>query len=1109
MFAREARRSKAEPLAHRRTEPAQASRAPSLPATSRNVCPCGGGCPRCERTAIEKSAVPSLDTSAIASAPPGLRKVLDSPGQALDPQVRARMEHLFSSVGQRIEARTSESWAAPIRVGAPDSAEEKNAEAMASLLDAPEAPPKSGMSTAADFSGIRVHTDTAASAAARRLGASAFTVGPRIVFASGQFEPNTHRGDRLLAHELAHSLQQRSGPPRIARSVDDWLHGTVNVAGLTYTQALGELDELTQWQQRQTASSADTARIEEAVTILRRRVNELEAAAASPTRRERRASRRAPTSEASLPARSPRILTEMTSVAYTDPAEMREEYDLIMQWLVRRDVTASQRRILTAERDSLAPQLNVDRARVVGERHALRLQAALSPAAEDDAHALETLARTITTISNEAAYPEVFFIYHQGERIAISRDQATRLRTDLRTQLGRAASHVNSSAEGYWGRYNAQRAINRDSPIIAGISGWLANVQDPGEELRSRYWWVQNRVTVMQAHIAAGRLVEAAAMMPELDRVGQEIRSLARAFYEGYIEGAEIALERLKFTRDAAFALAGSIAAVVAAPLVAGYVAGAGFTGASATVLTVAGTGTVVGGGMGIVRGGSEAGGVLIASGSLSEAAAGFSREFGRGFREGFVAGAAGGAGRLLGLAAGASGSIGEQVLIRVGGDFVVNATSTMLDVLWQTCSADHCDIDRAVNLGIANGLASIPGSIVGLSSGNLARYFLGPLTAGATSYVTAIHSGATPAEAMRGAGTAVASNLAMSSAQHGAEADRSFEARGRAAGKATRDSAAYATRRVAAFGAATMIGVADAVPPVHSGFGGSPIALADTATPRPALSTPMHEAPATVAVTTPSAPTVSPAPVHESPAGTAVATPSTPAISPVPVHEALVSPAVATPLAETATPASTPVQTASVAPSGEEVFAQLGQELGTQPALPLTGTRAQRIAGSHQRAEAASWVTPQGEPQGPIHAVVGAHEDAPERRQVTGQTGQTAQSAHIGATSLLRTLAGYSRRLALTILMPPTQHRAFDQNWMRWIANRRRALRAFGSATFTAPLSDVFEAQRQAIMQTPNLTVQQRNTMESLLYTEFRTLASGLPNGMATEVPLPAVLGS
>src|SRR5881394_3585633 len=104
-------------------------------------------------------------------------------------------------------------------------------------------------------------------------------------------------------------------------------------------------------------------------------------------------------------------------------------------------------------------------------------------------------------------------------------------------------------------------------------------------------------------------------MVPELERVGQEIRSLARAFYEGYIEGAETAVRRLEFTRDASFAIAGSIAAVVAAPVVAGFIGagGLGATGVVATGLNIAGTGLVVGTGTAVVRGGSAATGTAAA----------------------------------------------------------------------------------------------------------------------------------------------------------------------------------------------------------------------------------------------------------------------------------------------------------------------------------------------------------------------------------------------------------------------------------------------------------------------------------------------------------------
>ena len=61
----------------------------------------------------------------------------------------------------------------------------------------------------ADFSQVRVHAGTAAAVAAQAVNARAFTIGSDIVFEHGQYSPETAPGRRLLAHELAHVIQQR------------------------------------------------------------------------------------------------------------------------------------------------------------------------------------------------------------------------------------------------------------------------------------------------------------------------------------------------------------------------------------------------------------------------------------------------------------------------------------------------------------------------------------------------------------------------------------------------------------------------------------------------------------------------------------------------------------------------------------------------------------------------------------------------------------------------------------------------------------------------------------------------------------------------------------
>lgn len=62
-----------------------------------------------------------------------------------------------------------------------------------------------------DFSGVRIHTGDSASETARSLRATAFTAGNHIVFGSGQYEPGSAEGTRLLAHELTHVVQQGNG----------------------------------------------------------------------------------------------------------------------------------------------------------------------------------------------------------------------------------------------------------------------------------------------------------------------------------------------------------------------------------------------------------------------------------------------------------------------------------------------------------------------------------------------------------------------------------------------------------------------------------------------------------------------------------------------------------------------------------------------------------------------------------------------------------------------------------------------------------------------------------------------------------------------------------
>jgi hypothetical protein len=66
----------------------------------------------------------------------------------------------------------------------------------------------------ADLSSVRVHTGATADELGSRINARAFTVGRDVFFRQGEYQPATRSGQRLLAHELTHVVQQGAGAVR-------------------------------------------------------------------------------------------------------------------------------------------------------------------------------------------------------------------------------------------------------------------------------------------------------------------------------------------------------------------------------------------------------------------------------------------------------------------------------------------------------------------------------------------------------------------------------------------------------------------------------------------------------------------------------------------------------------------------------------------------------------------------------------------------------------------------------------------------------------------------------------------------------------------------------
>jgi len=134
-------------------------------------CACGGTCSDCQKEDADREhrgmqlKRVSSNVPGPTEAPPIVHEVLRSSGQPLDVATRAFMETRFGH----------------------------------------------------DFSGVRVHSDSAAAESARAVGARAFASGRHVVFGSSLYTPHTTPGRALLAHELAHTLQQ-SGTPLVQRT---------------------------------------------------------------------------------------------------------------------------------------------------------------------------------------------------------------------------------------------------------------------------------------------------------------------------------------------------------------------------------------------------------------------------------------------------------------------------------------------------------------------------------------------------------------------------------------------------------------------------------------------------------------------------------------------------------------------------------------------------------------------------------------------------------------------------------------------------------------------------------------------------------------------------
>ena len=163
----------------------------------------------CNGQLLQRNATDHTEPKGV---PPTVREMLHLPGQPLDPESRAFMEPRLGQDFSRVPVRTDAK--APAQDSFLSPTVRKVIAAGGSSLEPAfrrEAEQRFGQ----DLTGVRVHTDPDAARSAEALNAEAYTCGNHIAFAQGRYRPGSDDGQQVLAHELAHVVQQRRGGARL------------------------------------------------------------------------------------------------------------------------------------------------------------------------------------------------------------------------------------------------------------------------------------------------------------------------------------------------------------------------------------------------------------------------------------------------------------------------------------------------------------------------------------------------------------------------------------------------------------------------------------------------------------------------------------------------------------------------------------------------------------------------------------------------------------------------------------------------------------------------------------------------------------------------------
>lgn len=716
-----------------------------------------------------------------------------------------------------------------------------------------------------DFAHVRVHDDATAAVAAHRLNAAAYTVGHHVVFGAADSRRDSAVVRALLAHELAHVVQQARGGQRpaggpeaaheaeasaVAGSV---LRGTrpapiraatgVGIActallplklaraddppDLTWFDELpggdapawppehlvDTIDELEHWKHKQIQTTPTMLRVNRALAWLASELARKRKAKPAPLKR----------GAAAVRPEQPETLRAHKTIVYTSATALREEIGRIRAYLPY--ASADERRILAIELPGLLAQFQNSRAAAEGDRRTNEVAQALSQSASGARAELWDMVQGVDTIRPVPGEPGVQALYGAHSVIRLSDHEAAALRANVRHALDQAAARVRSVNQDTFTDGSDWIAHNEAHRRVGSVVAWYG--QDPiATEEAALDHVVQSNILLNLYYADRGKdlpLTKTALLVvdaAELARMGVEQSASAQ---EHALATAGKWLTALKVSETILTTMVAMEGAEVVGPRAAGFFRGVGLPGSAASVAGGATTITVVATADGLLHAVPATLGARLFGSPDDDLGAVFTDEFWAGAKEGAFAAtsvqAALGFDKLLGVAAGDVSRAGKLRSITAGG--LGNATSGLAQSLVERRSL--------ADTALTGGLDFVVGG-AGRSLGFLTQG-APPRVRGAVNTLFGATTSALITASQGGTATEIAGAAAQGGALMGKErtADEyaAATARGRRAGEWVRSRAIDVI-------AATTLGAE--LPAFRGpGSGGDRIVLKDTAA-RPAL---------------------------------------------------------------------------------------------------------------------------------------------------------------------------------------------------------------------------------------------------------------------------------